>query len=95
MGKKRLSWRRRVYYRYAMWGVKTHVLEDDGVHQVWGYKAKLTFLSKTYPAALWDSYHDTQSCCGGQNPAYHREGYNVLYYAGNAKTVPQVFWHPG
>jgi len=84
------------YYRYAMGsGPAGRILRDcggTGSNAVESFPAKLETLAELAPAAMWDSYNGQNDTNYGLNSGYHRIGYNILSYAGAARTLPAREW---
>jgi len=78
------------YYRYAYGAPKTGVLLNCNppTQTVDAYRCNLTYLSRYWPAALWDSYNTG----GNLNSGYHRAGYNILYYSGEVMFLDASKW---
>ena len=85
------------YYRYAY---RTASLGEpylgyvDG-HPIHRYDAKLDNLMEKAPAATWDIVHDRVTCCGQQNPGYHRDGYNIMFYDSTVTMMDLSYWPYG
>jgi len=84
------------YYRYAL---DTGSIEPRlGVSQgrdIKRYDAKLENLMQKAPAATWDIVHDKVTGCGQQNPGYHRDGYNIMFYDTSVTLMELSFWPYG